>query len=201
MSNFENNFAIETSTIVAIISDLIVRNIQMKDNYGMKGGCFEINHSTLQVYNSRFSGNIANFGGVMFTLSGSEVDVMKSVFELNMATDGSVLNSVVNTKPEAIKFTESVFRFNWAEAYMFNLKLTDAVVHNCTIGDNFSFQGTHGVVMFKANLTVSETEIYFTKSNYELLRNLRKLETGFFSLLVSSSLILKDNSRIHHMMG
>ena len=49
---------------------------------------------------------------------------------------------------------------------MFNLKLTEAVVHNCTIGDNFSYQGTHGVVMFKANLTVSETKIYFTKSNF-----------------------------------
>ena len=86
----------------------------MKDNYGMKGGCFEINHSNLQVYNSRFTGNIANFGGVMFTLSGSEVDVVKSVFELNMANDGSILNSVVNASPDAIKFKDSIFRFNWA---------------------------------------------------------------------------------------
>ena len=86
----------------------------MVNNLG-GNGVIKVFESIVKIKDSIFRGNYGVQGGVLFVTKSSELEVSKSLFEDNLAEDGSVAYMLDNQQIEdAIKMTEVLVKGNWA---------------------------------------------------------------------------------------
>ena len=141
-------------------------------------------------------------GGVIFAIRDSQVVVIDSLFRNNLASDGSTIFGLANQgAADRMRISRTRFERNWAQQDMINLKLTDMLITDSTIVDNFATYVTHGVVLIKSQMEIASTSIYFTDDLLSRLKNIQKLDTGFFQLQLGSTLTLRSNSIIENVIA
>ena len=63
----------------------------------------------------------------------------------------------------SIQFLDSEISDNWATQNLMQIILSDALISNCTITDNYSYQVTHGITMIYSKLLMDTTKISFSE--------------------------------------
>lgn len=94
--HFLNNVASAGSTIVGVQAVIYLKDITMKNNFGVQGACASMTYTELKIVESRFEGNAAMQGGVIFAIQKTFVESIHSSFSNNFAEDGAVLYSMSN---------------------------------------------------------------------------------------------------------
>ena len=82
-----------------------------------------------------------------------------------------------------------------------NLKLSNMVITNTKIIDNYSKFVTHGFSLIMSTLTLDSTRIYMTDELLQNISNYQKLDTGLFTLQMSSSLTMRNHTVIENIQA
>ena len=172
-------------------------------NKGNQGACFQIDSfSTLTDTDSVYSENTANQGGVIFAINDSRFNFINARFSHNYAQgSGSVLYAMYNSHAKALSFSSCTFERNYAELNLMQLMSSVAYIEHSKFVDNAAEIVNHGITMITssldfANSTVTNSEEFSATLTDEALSS---VDTGFFSLFLSSTITIRDHAKISNL--
>ena len=160
------------------------------ENRGNQGACFSLNSFTELIdSDSTYLKNYAYQGGVIFAIGDSKFSFTRANFLQNIAVDsGSVLYAMYNSQERALSFNECEFTQNSAKQDLIQLMSSKAYIIDSTFTDNSAIIVNHGITMITSKLEFVSSNVTFSEEFAALLtkEKLSKLDTGFFSLFLSS---------------
>lgn len=106
-----------------------------------------------------------------------------------------------NSQQKALSFYNCDFKRNFAYQNLIQLMSSEAYVENSRFVDNKAEIVNHGITMITSNLDFVNSTVTNTEEFAQTLTSkaLAKVDTGFFSLFLSSSITLRDNSVISNL--
>ena len=171
------------------------------DNKGYQGACYQLDSTTtLEDFDSAYIKNKATQGGVIFAINDSEFNFTKGKFRDNFGNDGAVLYAMYNSKPRALKFSDCEFTNNTADQNLMQLMSSQAFIEDSKFIDNSATFVNHGITMITSMTEFYSSEVTFTEGYSDKL-DLEKLDCGFFSLFLSSTIHIGNNSKISNLQA
>ena len=197
-----------------------LKRIAMGSNFGNEGGGMHLVSTSVSIEESLFARNFAFQGGVIFALQKSTVRVERSWLVQNLATDGSVMVAVANIADDSLHFEDCYFIENYGKSNSIHILLSSMTINNSTFTNNYAQSVTHGVTLISSNLRISNSLIQFERhchwtwslsqqafvevcgeSDFFARLDLRKLDTGFFNLYLTSFAEITGNTTVQHLLA
>jgi hypothetical protein len=179
--------------------------MQFRLNKGLNGACFQIDsNSEWTDNNSKYIKNRSTLGGVVYAINDSKFKISNAIFQKNLAQDGSVLYSLYNSGERALVITNSQFLDNISESNLMQIMSSQVYIHSCSFLDNYSTLVNHGITLISATTEVYNSTIRFTPEEAKKREDsleMRRVDTGFFSLFLTSILKLGEGTVIENLIA
>ena len=132
-----------------------------------------------------------------------------------------MIYGLANIADKSIQFEDCVFNENYANTNTIHMLLSSLVINECDFINNYALAVTHGITLISSNIVVSRTKIRFDahchwafhfldfvfmmvchdEDNFFERLDLSKLDTGFFTLYLTSSALITDNTVIQDLVA
>ena len=196
---------------------MVINQIKMVGNVGNEGGCFHSVSTDIGITDSILVRNKANQGGVFFAIQKSKFDIQRNFFVQNMALDASVMYGLANIAEDSLKFENCTFSENYGKQNAIHMLLSSLSINNCDFTNNYAQYVTHGITLISSKLTISNSQIRFENNcrltwqeftfnkicdsslDFNSRLDLSKLDTGFFTLYLTSSAHITNNTIIQNL--